>query len=149
MCKFTVHGPKCYTLGPWSELLTTIGGFRGGGGAIRSWPYPKPLKGPTCLLSLSKVLNVIMNGRVIKIFRAVLTVWWFQKVKFCACSAAISTSITSIMWLKGKTHLNTRTAGGGDKKCPPLRFFADSGKTAACSATIFSVAAHNWIWHLV
>ena len=31
--------------------------------------------------------------------------------------------------------------GGGGKKCPPLRFFADSGKTAARSAAIFSVPA--------
>ena len=44
---------------------------------------------------------------------------------------------------------NTRTGGGGGKKCPPLRFFADSGKTAARSAAIFSVPDHNWIWHLV
>ena len=44
-------------------------------------------------------------------------------------------------------RVNTRTGRG--KKCPPLRFFADSGKTAAHSAAIFSVPAHNWIWHLV
>ena len=42
-----------------------------------------------------------------------------------------------------RTRFNTRTGGGGGKKCPPLRFFADSGKTAARSAAIFSVPAHN------
>ena len=41
-----------------------------------------------------------------------------------------------------KTRLNTRTGGGG-KKCPPLRFFANSEKTAARSAAIFSVPAEN------
>ena len=47
-------------------------------------------------------------------------------------------------------RVNTRTGeGGGGKKCPPLRFFADSGKTAPRSAAIFSVPAHNWIWNLV
>ena len=35
--------------------------------------------------------------------------------------------------------LATRALEGGGKKCPPLRFFADSGKTAARSAGIFSV----------
>ena len=45
--------------------------------------------------------------------------------------------------------INTRTGGGGGQKCPPLRFFADSGKTAARSADIFSVPAENWITHLV
>ena len=46
-------------------------------------------------------------------------------------------------------RVNTRTGGGGAKKCPPLRFFADSGKTGARSAAIFSIPAHNWIWHLL
>ena len=39
-------------------------------------------------------------------------------------------------------RVNTRT-GGGWQKCPPLRFFADSGKTAARSAAICSVPAEN------
>ena len=34
-------------------------------------------------------------------------------------------------------HLARALEGGGGKKCPPLRFFADSGKTAARSAAIF------------
>ena len=36
-----------------------------------------------------------------------------------------------------RSRVNTRTGGGGGKKCQPLRFFADSGKTAAHSAAIF------------
>ena len=39
--------------------------------------------------------------------------------------------------------LSRALEGGGGKKCPPLRFFANSGKTAARSAAIFSVPAHN------
>ena len=46
-------------------------------------------------------------------------------------------------------NLTRALEGGGGKKCPPLRFFANSGKTAARSAAIFSVPAHNWILHLV
>ena len=38
-------------------------------------------------------------------------------------------------------RLLTRALEGGGKKCPPLRFFADIGKTAARSAAIFSVSA--------
>ena len=50
---------------------------------IRPWAHPKPLKvanmsfGPT-----QNVMNVIMNGRVIEKFRAVLAVLRFQKVIF-------------------------------------------------------------------
>ena len=40
------------------------------------------------------------------------------------------------------SRVNTRTGGGG-QKMPSLRFFADSGKTAARSAAIFSVPAEN------
>ena len=40
------------------------------------------------------------------------------------------------------SRFNTRTGGEG-QKCPPLRFFADSGKTAARSDAIFSVPAEN------
>ena len=40
--------------------------------------------------------------------------------------------------LTSRRLFNTRTGGGGAKKCPHLRFFADSGKTAARSAAIFS-----------
>ena len=44
-----------------------------------------------------------------------------------------------------RARVNTRTGGGGgSKKCPPLRFFADSGKTTARSDAIFSVPAQNW-----
>ena len=40
--------------------------------------------GPT-----QNIMNVIMNGSVIKKFRAVLAVLWFQKVKSRACGAEI------------------------------------------------------------
>ena len=40
-------------------------------------------------------------------------------------------------------RVNTLTGGGGGKKCPPLRFFVDSGKTATRSNAIFLVPAHN------
>ena len=45
-------------------------------------------------------------------------------------------------------RVNTRTGGaGGGQKCPPLRFFADSGNTAARSAAIFQyllrIELHN------
>ena len=39
--------------------------------------------------------------------------------------------------LSAGTDLTRALEGGGGKKCPPLRFFADSGKTAARSAAIF------------
>ena len=58
---------------------------------IRPWPNPKPLKGADMSFGPTQnVMNVIMNGRVIKKFRAVLAVLRFQKVKFRACSAEIS-----------------------------------------------------------
>ena len=35
--------------------------------------------------------------------------------------------------------INTRTGGEGGKKCPPLRFFADGGKTAAFFQYLFTI----------
>ena len=43
--------------------------------------------------------------------------------------------------LTSRRLLTRALEGGGSKKCPHLRFFADSGKTAARSAAIFSVPA--------
>ena len=44
--------------------------------------------------------------------------------------------------------LNPRTVGGGDFNPPPLRFFADSEKTAARSAAKFAIAVQPTIWHI-
>ena len=42
---------------------------------IRPWPHPKPLKGANMYFGPTQnVMNVIMNGRVIKKFLAVLAV---------------------------------------------------------------------------
>ena len=47
----------------------------------------------------------------------------------------------------GRNTLNPRTAGGAVIR-PPLRFFADSGKTAARSAAKFAIAVQPTIWHI-
>ena len=49
------------------------------------------------------------------------------------------------------SKFNTRTPGGGgvDFRPPPLRFFADNAKTAACSAAALSIAVHSSFPHIV
>ena len=43
---------------------------------------------------------------------------------------------------------NPRTGGGGVDFNPPVRFFADSEKTAARSAAKFAIAVQPTIWHI-
>ena len=45
-------------------------------------------------------------------------------------------------------NINPRTAGGAVIRPPPLRFFADSGKTAARSTAKFAIAVQPTIWHI-
>ena len=67
--------------------------------------------------------------------KALLAFWvipnWFSR--FCSQNRYIN----SKLMLRWDGHFNTRTGGGGGKICPPLRFFADSGKRAARNAAIF------------
>ena len=71
--------------------------------------------------------------------------WYSDEFPCLPPTLAISTQTQSKL---GGTVPLTRARPGGGYQPPPLRFFADSEKTAARSAAKFAIAVQPTIWHI-
>ena len=108
------------------------------------------------MATLLHVIPQIDRLTCITIYRVVEIFWYINSSHFDFSSKCSSTAIH--LQILGRFFsqsyntyrvftINPRTAGGG-RLSAPLRFFADSEKTAARSAAKFTMAIQPTIWHI-